>query len=233
MCCLFNLAAFQTQVAAAQSDTDFELSAKLLQSAASIFAYLKANVMGALQQEPTPDMNPETLGALSSLMLAQAQEIFVIQAINDKAKEVDTAKLAAQCEDFYAKAAKQMNSGDTASVWDKDWPAKVATKQSKYRALAQYFQSQVCTAKIALGEKIARLQDAIEHFKAAQQKSGDFTVHQEYLEKAEKDLARAQKFNTIFHETVPKAPNLEAIEKVPLVKVSAIPERLCSKYNGK
>ena len=38
--------------------------------------------MGALQQEPTPDLNPEVLGTLSSLMLAEAQEIFVIKVYN-------------------------------------------------------------------------------------------------------------------------------------------------------
>ena len=82
VCCLFNLAAFQSQIAAVQnqeSDEGLKLATKLLQLAAAIFSYLKANVMGAIQQEPTPDLNPETLGAISSLMLAQAQEIFVLK----------------------------------------------------------------------------------------------------------------------------------------------------------
>jgi programmed cell death 6-interacting protein len=38
--------------------------------------------MLAIQQDPTPDLNPETLGALSALMLAQGQEIFVQKAIH-------------------------------------------------------------------------------------------------------------------------------------------------------
>lgn len=59
----------------------FNFNDNNLQQAAGIFAYLKNNVMMAIQQEPTPDLNPETLGALSALMLAQAQEIFVQKAI--------------------------------------------------------------------------------------------------------------------------------------------------------
>lgn len=40
--------------------------------------------MGAIQQEPTPDLNPDTLAALAALMLAQAQEVFVQKAIHGK-----------------------------------------------------------------------------------------------------------------------------------------------------
>lgn len=38
--------------------------------------------MLSVQQDPTPDLNPDTLGALAALMLAQAQEIFVHKAIH-------------------------------------------------------------------------------------------------------------------------------------------------------
>lgn len=37
--------------------------------------------MSVVQQDPTPDLNPDMLAMLSSLMLAQAQEVFVIKAI--------------------------------------------------------------------------------------------------------------------------------------------------------
>lgn len=37
--------------------------------------------MGVIQQDPTPDLNPDMLAMLECLMLAQAQEVFVIKAI--------------------------------------------------------------------------------------------------------------------------------------------------------
>lgn len=84
---LFNIAALQSAVAASQSldnDEGLKLAAKLFQQAAGIFAHLKATVMVAIHQEPTPDLNPDTLHALSQLMLAQAQEIFVKKAVQGK-----------------------------------------------------------------------------------------------------------------------------------------------------
>jgi len=87
MCVLFNIAALQSCVAANQTmetDEGRKLAAKLLQQASGIFNHLKSTVVSAIQQDPTPDLKPETLGALSALMVAQAQEIFVQKAIQGK-----------------------------------------------------------------------------------------------------------------------------------------------------
>lgn len=62
------------------NDEELKTMAKLFQQAAGVFTKLKESVLGLVQQEPTPDLMPDTLAALSALMLAQAQEAIYIKA---------------------------------------------------------------------------------------------------------------------------------------------------------
>lgn len=57
------------------------MATKFFQLSAGSFAHLKGMIPSAIPQEPTPDLNPETLQVLSNLMVGQAQELFVIKAI--------------------------------------------------------------------------------------------------------------------------------------------------------
>lgn len=56
----------------------------LPQLAAGIFGHLKDIVLSHVQQEPTPDLSPDTLNALSALMVAQAQEAIYRKAAAGK-----------------------------------------------------------------------------------------------------------------------------------------------------
>lgn len=130
----------------------------MLQQSASIFTHLKNNVMLSIQQDPTPDLTPDTLGALAALMIAQAQEIFVHKAINDRLKEHVVAKLSAQCEDLYADCLKTFQRDALRQIWDKDWIPIVAGKQAGFHGITQYYQSLVCKANKSVGEEITRLE---------------------------------------------------------------------------
>lgn len=97
--------------------------------------------MMAIQQEPTPDISPETLGALSALMLAQGQEIFVHKAIHDSMKDGIVAKLAAQAEELYADALKLFQKEIFRAFWDKEWVPLVSTLGLAYIiAFVYYFK---------------------------------------------------------------------------------------------
>ncbi|CAH2040054.1 unnamed protein product, partial [Iphiclides podalirius] len=226
MCIMFNMAAMQSTVAAQQSlDTEdsLKLAAKLLQQAAGIFAYLKANILMAVHQDPTPDLNPETLQALSQLMLAQAQEVIAYKCIRDEMKESMVAKVCAQCEELYTDALRCMQKEQLKPLWDRDWIPAVQAKQSAFRGLTQYYQSLVCRANKAVGEEIARLQVATELLKAA---SGSGGVVQEAGAKAARQLAAARRDNDfIYHERIPDAAALEPVPRAPIAKALPPQER--------
>ena len=60
---------------------------KRLQLASGIFLHLKEIVVGMIRQDPTPDLEPETLAVISDLMLAQAQEMVALKVINGQRYE--------------------------------------------------------------------------------------------------------------------------------------------------
>ncbi|XP_012269159.2 programmed cell death 6-interacting protein [Athalia rosae] len=235
VCVLFNIAALQSSVAATQSlesDEGLKLAAKLFQQSAGIFNFLKGNVMLAIQQEPTPDISPDTLGALSSLMIAQAQEIFVHKAIHDSMKDGIVAKLAAQAEDLYADALKLFQKEIFRAFWDKEWVPLVAGKQAGYRAMSEFYQSLVCKANKTVGEEIARLDHAVELFKAAQQRSNRSNLFQDYANKAQRNLTEARKDNDfIYHERIPDVKSLDPIGKASIAKLLPLSEPLSSNFH--
>ena len=60
-------------------DDGMQKAMKRLQLASGIFLHLKEIVVGMIQQDPTPDLEPETLSVISDLMLAQAQEMVALK----------------------------------------------------------------------------------------------------------------------------------------------------------
>ena len=63
---------------------------------------------------------------------------------------------------------------------------------------------QVCNANKVVGEEIARLKHAMELFKAAQTRSGDLTLFQDQISRAQRAHDEAVKDNDfIYHERVP------------------------------
>ncbi|KAL1491587.1 hypothetical protein ABEB36_012162 [Hypothenemus hampei] len=233
VCVLFNIAALQSSVAGAQStenDDGLKLAAKLLQQAAGIFSHLKSTIMLSIQQDPTPDLNPDTLGALSQLMLAQAQEIYVHKAMHDNMKDSIVARLAAQAEDLYSECLKTFQRDNLKSIWDKEWIPLIGAKQAAFSAIAELYQSLVCRERKEIGQEIARLRAAVEKFKAAQSRSGK-NIFSDLLNKAERNLAEVEKDNDfIYHERIPDYKALEPIGKAPLAKILPLPEKMSQNF---
>ncbi|KAG6448193.1 hypothetical protein O3G_MSEX005360 [Manduca sexta] len=231
MCILFNIGAMQSAVAAQQpldTEDSLKLAAKLLQQSAGVFAFLKANIMMAVHQETTPDLLPETLDALSKLMLAQAQEVIAYKCIRDEMKESMVAKVCAQCEELYTDVLRVVQKDTLKPLWDRDWIPALSAKQMAFRGLAQFYQSLVCRANKAVGEEISRLQVAVECLRGSASRAapGACARLQEHATRAARHLADAVRDNDfIYHERVPESAQLEPISRAAIAKPLPPPDR--------
>jgi programmed cell death 6-interacting protein len=99
--------------ASAQLDQEegLKTAAKLYQHAAGCFSFIRDNSLSATRSDCTLDFYPDALSLLIATMLAQAQEIFYIKAVDNKFKEGTIAKLAKQTSDYYADAMKAVQVG--------------------------------------------------------------------------------------------------------------------------
>lgn len=146
ICVLFNIAALESQIAANQnmeSDDGLKVAATDFQKSAGTFQHIKDHVQSTIQQEPTPDLLQDTLTALATLMIAQAQEVFFFKStrggqtsflgdrtekwkfrplkrfFTEQMKDSVIAKIAAQAADSYSVALRLMQKDHLRSNWDK------------------------------------------------------------------------------------------------------------------
>ncbi len=234
VCILFNIGAIQSQLGCVQAseglnnDLALKLSAKYFQGAAGVFQALKHTASSAVgSHDLTSDMQNEILNVLQNLMLAQTQETFFFKASNDNMKETVIAKIASQCEEYYADVMRQMQI--VKFNWpEKDWLSTVSMKQAAFHGIAEYYQSIVCLQKKDFGEQIARLQKAVECLKGAESRGAlSFTqIFRDHLNKANNALEEAKKDNDfIYHAKVPEYKSLPAIGKAQLAKATNIPDK--------
>ncbi|CAG5125760.1 unnamed protein product, partial [Candidula unifasciata] len=234
VCILFNIAALQSQVAAVQnhdSNDGLKLTVKLFQQACGIFGHLKDIVLSHVRQDPTPDINPDTLSALAALMLAQAQESIYRKATQDKMKEAMIAKLAYQTSELYSDAAKLMQLGSIRELWPKDWLPIVIMKQNAFHGLAELYQSIVCQQSKGYGEEIARLQHAKELLISSQNRGGAVFCFRQELSRVERALESALKDNNfIYHDKIPDLKTLQPIGKAVVAKPTPVSQPMSAKF---
>lgn len=162
---LFNIGATCSEIAGTQPlDTEEGLkqAAKLYQQAAGAFAFIRENSLTATRNDCTFDLYPETLGLLSAIMLAQAQEVFYLKSIKDKMRDFIVSKLAAQCSDYYADAMKVIQANEQLKDLQKTWLNLLAGKQALYHGMSEYHRAEHDKNEKKFGESLARL--TVSHF---------------------------------------------------------------------
>ncbi|CAI9159322.1 unnamed protein product [Rangifer tarandus platyrhynchus] len=235
-CVLFNCAALASQIAAEQNldnDEGLKIAAKHYQFASGAFLHIKETVLSALNREPTVDISPDTVGTLSLIMLAQAQEVFFLKAARDKMKDAIIAKLANQAADYFGDAFKQCQYKDTLPKYfyfQEVFPV-LAAKHCIMQAYAEYHQSILAKQQKKFGEEIARLQHAAELIKTVASRYDEYVNVKEFSDKINRALTAAKKDNDfIYHDRVPDLKDLDPIGKATLVKSTPVSVPISQKF---
>ncbi|KAF6100532.1 programmed cell death 6 interacting protein [Phyllostomus discolor] len=230
-CVLFNCAALASQIAAEQNldnDEGLKIAAKHYQFASGAFLHIKETVLSALNREPTVDISPDTVGTLSLVMLAQAQEVFFLKATRDKMKDAIIAKLANQAADYFGDAFKQCQYKD---IFPKEVFPILAAKHCIMQAYAEYHQSVLAKQQKKFGEEIARLQHAAELIKTVAARYDEYVNVKDFSDKISRALTAAKKDNDfIYHDRVPDLKDLDPIGKATLVKSTPINVPISQKF---
>lgn len=235
-CVLFNVGALASQIAAEQNlenDEGLKSAAKYYQLATGVFQHIKDSVLSALNREPTMDISPDTVGTLSLIMLAQAQEVFFLKAAADKMKDAIIARLANQAADYYGDAFKQCQYKENLPkyFYFQEVLPVLAAKHCMMQANAEYHQSILAKQQKKFGEEIARLQHGTDLVKTIASRYDEYINVKDLSDKISRALTAAKKDNDfIYHDRVPDVKDLEPIGKASLVKSTPVTVPMSQKF---
>ncbi|KHJ86981.1 BRO1-like domain protein [Oesophagostomum dentatum] len=210
-----------SNIAASQpllTDEEMKTAAKLFQQSAGVFARLKDTILGMVQQDPTPDLLPDTLASLSAIMLAQAQEAIYIKAYKDKMKPSALVKISAQVGDFYQDAQKIMNRDAVKGLWEKEWLHIVSGKALGFQAIAQLHQSEINAENREMGEQLSRLGEAVKLSETAAKYLPPGCLSEQFNAITKSHTAAKKDNDFIYHERIADFRSLPPLPRAALAK---------------
>ncbi|MEQ2214675.1 hypothetical protein XENOCAPTIV_016158, partial [Xenoophorus captivus] len=211
-CVLFNCAALASQIATEQNmdnDECLKAAAKYYQLASGAFSHIKDTVLSALNREPTMDICPETVGTLSTIMLAQAQEVFFLKATSGcrlLRRSLQAVPVQRQPSEGQCRAASEYPCQAEEAFWRGD----CSSAAELVKTVASRYDEYV---------SVKDLTDKINRALTAAKKDNDFIYHDrvpevkdlEHIGKAALVKATAiapplsQKYTDLFEKMVPMA----------------------------
>jgi len=225
LCVLFNIGACCSDIASTaplETEEGLKTAAKLYQQAAGCYSYIRDHALTATRSDCTWDLYPESLSCLIAIMLAQAQEVFYLKAVDNKFKDGTIAKLVKQCSDFYADAMKAVQT-DCLKDLQKTWLPVLAGKQALFHALSEYHRGEHDLSEQKIGDALARFTKSFELIKVAEQRSSKELNLKPYTSRIQNAYDKAKKDNEfVYHERVPDYKTLPAIEAASLAKITPL-----------
>lgn len=180
------------------------------QNGAGCFKYVLDH-QATLKTEAVVD--DSTANALTSLMLAQAQECFWFKAVQDKHKDSLVAKLSQQIVDFYAESISDSQKG---KLIRNDWTNHLKAKKAYFSAVTYYRMALSFNEKKQFGSMVKALQTALQFVNESTLSSS--AKFKTVIESALKEAQRDNDF--IYLQQVPS--ELQTIHPASMVKPSSI-----------
>lgn len=233
---LFNLAASISFLAThcdRQTPDGLKQACGLYQQAAGALSAVQAIVKDA-GWSASADLSSDTLHALESLMLAQAQKCFFEKAEIDGMSTKVLAMLTAECAHLYEEVgllvenAKQRSR--PISAMSSDWLDVVQWNRYLFDGLQHYHQAKLDEADNAYGKALSRLTYATDRTATAVNAcSGANPALQELFKKhyaiCKEAHTKAKKDNDLVHyDKVPDVKTLPKPERKRMVKAQPPPE---------
>ncbi|KAF2113294.1 BRO1-like domain-containing protein [Lophiotrema nucula] len=240
---IFNISAVLSCHAAFQNrheDAGLKTAYHSFQASAGMFTYINENFLHA----PSADLSRETVKTLISIMLAQAQEVFLEKQIVDGKKVGLLAKLSSQAAFLYTQATEGTQENVTKAIFEKVWLLVCQIKANYMASLSQYYQALADNDANAHGTAISRLQVAETNARDANRIANAFPssvptnsnlsaetgsiladTTKKHLQNVQERLAEFSKDNDfIYHQGVPNEASLTAVPKLPAAKAIPVSE---------
>ncbi|CAI2029999.1 hypothetical protein SEUBUCD646_0H03060 [Saccharomyces eubayanus] len=201
--CMYSLLALDSNSDSAES---LKKSCLYFQIGAGCFKYVLDH-QATLKTETVVD--DSTAKALTSLMLAQAQECFWFKAVQDKHKDSLIAKLSQQIVDFYAESIRDSQKG---KLIRNDWTNHLKAKKAYFDAVTYYRMALSFNEKKQFGSMVKALQTALKFVNESTLSSN--AKFKTVIESALKEAQRDNDF--IYLQQVPT--ELPTIQPASMVK---------------
>ncbi|KAL0944284.1 Vacuolar protein-sorting protein BRO1 [Colletotrichum truncatum] len=234
---IFNISAVLSCHAAHQTrseESGLKAAYHSFQASAGMFTYINENFLHA----PSSDLSRETVKTLISIMLAQAQEVFLEKQVADKKKVALLAKLASQAAYLYGQAVEGVQDNFNRAIFEKVWLLMVQVKSNLMSSMSQYYQALADDEAGQHGTAVARLQVAETHGKEANRIATNFPnsvppnsnlgaetggilveLTKRHLSTVQDKLKELSKENDfIYHQSVPAEASLTPVAKLPASK---------------
>ncbi|KAK9452591.1 BRO1-like domain-containing protein [Dipodascopsis uninucleata] len=221
---LFNLASINSHIAV--DTTDLKVAYKDFQAASGIYTFVAENFLHA----PSADLNRDTVRALASIMLAQAQEVFVERLLQDGSGKPAMLTKLAKSASLMFKAAVEGLSAAVAKGWgERDWVALANIHQYYMEAVANHQQGLLQSSKGKQGLAIAYVKSAIANNESALKSylpttysafRGILVSQQQQLSQ---ELTQMEKDNDfIYHTAIPHVSTLAEISPLEAAKATSM-----------